>query len=126
MDYNKEYEKIQEGGQWFQPDVGTHKLKLLSELSDPYEMERDGRTFKKCSVDVRVEGAENDQKLSMGYGAGPSSLFGQLVALAKLKGKLMDLEITLTVKLDKQGKRDFTIPEALEAQGELKKSAKEK
>lgn len=118
MDYQKEYQeqKKQANTKWWSPEVGNHKVKLMSELGDEYKNEK-FPDRPQHNIEIEFEG--NPYKFSMGK-SGVTGVYGQLIVLGKVKGKLEGLEVSIVVKKDKDNKREYTILEAIEAQQKLK------
>lgn len=118
MDYQKEYEeqKKQENTTWWQPDVGNYKVKLMSEIGEAYTT-KNYPDRPQHNVNIEVDG--NPYTFSMGK-SGVTGVYGQLIVLGKAEGKLEGLEVSILVKKDKDGKREYTITESIEALQKLK------
>lgn len=112
MDYQTEFKRLQEGGNFWKPKPGQYKVKALSELedTDPFIKKKEGKpdeTHEQAKVKVLVNGEE--KVWTFGKGATLASTYGQLVALAaKNNDKLTNLEFTVVVKSDGT-KNDYTI-----------------
>jgi len=112
MNYDQEFKRLQEGGNYWKPKVGQFKVKALSELEDtePYIKKREGQADEvnpQSKVKISVNGEE--KLWTFGKGATLASTYGQLVDLAmKRNGKLIDTEFTVAVKNDGK-KNDYTI-----------------
>ena len=112
MNYEQEFKRLQEGGNYWKPKVGQFKVKALSELEDtePYIKKREGQADEvnpQSKVKISVNGEE--KLWTFGKGATLASTYGQLVDLAmKRNGKLIDTEFTVAVKNDGK-KNDYTI-----------------
>jgi len=112
MDYQKELGRLKEQeaqgfGEYWKPEPGQHKLKLLGELedADPYEEEGKEPQLRK-QIEISENGKESTW--SMPFGRTPQSTYGQLVSLGSVKGKLTGTELTVVVIGTGQSKR-FTI-----------------
>lgn len=112
MDYQQEFKRLQEGGNYWKPKVGQFKVKALTELenTDPFIKKRSDGTQEvneQYKIKILVNGEE--KTWTFGKGATMASTHGQLVDLAiKNNGKLKDLEFTVIVKSDGT-KNDYTI-----------------
>ena len=112
MDYQKELERMQQGGIYWKPKAGQFKVKALSELeeTDPFISKREDGTEEaspQYKLKVLVNGEE--KIWTMGRGATMASTHGQLVHLATSRGNsLINAEFTVAVKSDGK-KNDYTI-----------------
>jgi len=116
MDYQAELKRLQEGGSFWKPKVGQHKIKSLSELeeTDPYvrkKVDDDGKqteeVHEQAKIKILVDGEE--KVWTFGKGKTLASTYGQLTELAtKNNNKLTDTEFTVVVKSDGT-KNDYTI-----------------
>jgi hypothetical protein len=112
MDYQQEFKRLQEGGNYWKPKVGQFKVKALSEIeeSEPYVKKgKDGKDEVNPQYKIRIL-VDGEEKLwTFGRGATLASVNGQLVNLATNKGnKLTGVEFTVAVKSDGT-KNDYTI-----------------
>lgn len=112
MDYQTEFKRLQEGGNYWKPKVGQFKVKSLTELEDSEPYVRKNKEGKEEStpqykVKILVEGEE--KTWTFGRGATLASTHGQLVNLAAHKGNtLKNVEFNVVVKSDGT-KNDYTI-----------------
>jgi len=113
MDYQKEFKRLQEGGNFWKPKVGQFKVKALSELqeSDPFKRKgKDGKADEltpQIKIKISVNGEE--KTWTFGFGATLASTYGQLVKLAsEHNNQLTGVEFTVAVKSDGT-KNDYTI-----------------
>ena len=132
VDWDKEFENLNEYENiekldWFNPEAGQHKIKVLEVGKEWTPKDKDGKpkyTNKsgEPQIKVRLEIEIDKKRLnwSVPKGQTTASLWGQLILLARNKGKLEDHEFTLLVKGEGKNK-DYTILEALG----LKKTIKE-
>jgi len=113
MDYESEFKRLQEGGNFWKPKPGQYKLKALTELeeTDPYIKDRsDGSKEAHPQAKMKIRINDDEEKIwTFGKGATLASTYGQLTNLAHAKGnKLLDLEFNVIVKSDGT-KNDYTI-----------------
>jgi len=112
MDYQEEFKKIKEGGDFWKPKPGQFKVKALSELeaTDPYVQKRtDGteESHEQFKIKIIVNGEE--KTWTFGKGKTPASTYGQLIELAtKHANQLINVEFSVVVKSDGT-KNDYTI-----------------
>lgn len=108
LNFEDEFENLQAGSQWFNPEEGTHKVTFLDNGKEE-ERTYDNETRKVAVFTVEVEGEE--LKWSVTKGVSESSLFGQLMkygaAAQGLKGE------TITLIRSGQGQdTQYTVQEA--------------
>ena len=112
MDYQKELEKTQEGGNYWKPKTGQFKVKSLTELepTDPFIKKRsDGTEEVNEQYKLKILVNEEEKIWTFGRGQTPASTYGQIIDLAVKKGKtLVNVEFTVVVKNDGT-KNDYTI-----------------
>ncbi len=114
IDYAKEAETLSASSgsmlPWWKPDVGSYKVKILSEAIE-YERKFNDEVTKAVRFEIEVDGEK--YMWGMGKGTTYGSLYGQLVLLGQSKGKLAGEEISVVVvqRQRKDGKaiRQFTI-----------------
>jgi len=117
MDYQKELQRLQEGGNFWKPKVGQYKLKALTELEDADDFTRKYKNDKgeevveaspQAKIKILVDGKE-EKIWTFGKGKTPASTYGQLVELAtKHANQLTGVEFSVVVKSDGT-KNDYTI-----------------
>ena len=103
MDYKKELERLKQqkaelGGDFWKPEarLNQYKVKALGELEDADPYEEEGQEPKpRKQLKILVEGKQ--YVWNMNFGKTPSSVYGQLVNLASVKGKLKDEEFGVIV-----------------------------
>jgi len=114
MDYQTEFKRLEEGGNFWKPKVGQYKIKALTELeeADPYikRSKVDGQpdeSHEQAKVKIFVD---NEEKVwTFGKGLTLASTYGQLVKLAsEHNNTLMNVEFSVVVKSDGT-KNDYTI-----------------
>ncbi len=104
MDYQSEQKKLEEGGNYWKPKVGQHKVKSLSELEDsePFvrkHEDKEDEIQEQAKLKVLVNGEE--KLWTMSKGSTQASTYGQLVNLATKKNNtLKDVEFSLVVVTD--------------------------
>lgn len=129
MEYGKEAEKVQAGGDWIKLGVGVHKITFLEEIPDPVKSKKTingkEKEIEQCDVVVDYQGQR--KKWSLTKGETTKSLWGQLMVLGKHHKSLMGKTISVAIKLakDKTGeeRKDYTVwevAELLQKQQELK------
>jgi len=113
MDYQKEFKRLEEGGNYWKPKVGQFKVKALTELEESEPFTRKGKEGKadevtpQAKIKILVNGEE--KTWTFGIGLTLASTYGQLVKLASEHGnKLTDIEFSVVVKSDGT-KNDYTI-----------------
>jgi len=112
MDYQTEFKRLQEGGNYWKPKVGQYKVKALSELeeTEPYIKKHEGKPDEinpQFKLKILVSG--NEVLWTFGKGATLASTHGQIVKLAvEHNSKLTGVEFTVAVKNDGK-KNDYTI-----------------
>jgi len=115
MDYEKEAEAVQKGGDWVKLGVGFHKLTFLEEIPDPVKSKKviNGveKETEQCDVFVDYQGQR--KKWSLTKGSTAKSLWGQLMILARHHKKLTGLAVDVVIKSakDKNGeeRKDYTV-----------------
>ncbi len=112
MDYQSEFKKLQEGGNYWKPKAGQFKVKALTELeeAEPFVRKKEGeedQVTPQSKIKVLIDGEE--KIWTFGVGKTPASTYGQLVELAtKHANQLKDVEFSVVVKFDGT-KNDYTI-----------------
>ena len=112
MDYQSEFKRLQEGGNFWKPKVGQFKVKALTELeeADPFTRKVEGKEDEvspQAKMKISVNGEE--KTWTFGKGKTPASTYGQMVELATKHGnKLTGVEFSVVVKSDGT-KNDYTI-----------------
>jgi len=112
MDYEKEFKRLQEGGNYWKPKVGQFNIKALSELenTEPFIKKHDGQEDEinqQAKIKILINGEE--KQWTFGKGLTLASTYGQLVNLAQAHdNKLMNVEFMVIVKSDGV-KNDYTI-----------------
>ena len=120
MEYQKEAETVQKGGDWIKLGVGVHKLTFLEEIPDPIKSKRviNGKEKETEQCDVLVECKGERKKWSLTRGTTSKSLWGQLMILGKHHQKLTGQNVTVVIKeaKDKNGedRKDYTVLECSE------------
>jgi len=113
VDYKTEVEKLEaykpaEGGQYWTPKPGQHKVVALSELEDSEPYEEEGKE-PKPRVQMKVKVDNEDKLWTMSVGKTTASTYGQLCRLASTKNNsLKDAEFTVVVVSD-GNKNSYTI-----------------
>lgn len=112
MDYQQEFKRLQEAGNYWKPKVGQFKVKALSEIeeTEPYVRNK-GTEKEEVNPQFKLKiFVDNEEKTwTFGKGQTLASTHGQLVHLATQKGNtLKDVEFSVVVKSDGQ-KNDYTI-----------------
>jgi hypothetical protein len=93
IDYEQEFEELG-GSEFFTPSEGTNEIKFVSEgTADTVTYDEDEGPRDVVRYDVVVDGEEF--VWSVNKASSPSSLWGQLVKVARSKGGLEGEEITL-------------------------------
>lgn len=124
IDWQHEAESLktnngQEDKPWFNPQPGSHKIKIVEEGNE-FNTEFEGTKFVKIRLGIEVNGKQYNWSLTKGrldsdgklIRTTENSLFGQIALIGKDKGTLQGQIINLIVK--GSGKqRDYTIQEAL-------------
>lgn len=114
MDYQSEQKRLEEGGNYWKPKVGQHKVKALSELeeSDPYirkHKDLPDEVSPQAKIKVLIGGEEKVWTFAVGLTS--ASTYGQLVALATRKNNILkDVEFSVVVVSDGD-KNTYTIVE---------------
>ena len=114
MDYQTEFKRLQEGGNFWKPKAGQYKVKALTELEDtePYVRRSEGKPDEEhaqAKLKISVNGEE--KIWTFGKGLTLASTYGQLVELAtKHANQLTNVEFSVVVKFDGT-KNDYTIVE---------------
>lgn len=117
MEYQDELKRLQEGGNYWKPQVGKFKVKALTELeeADPFirrSKDEDGKETEESSPQVKVKiliNGEEERTWTFGKGKTPASTYGQLVELAtENANQLKDVEFSVVVKSDGT-KNNYTI-----------------
>ncbi len=114
MDYQSEQKRLEEGGNYWKPKVGQHKVKALTELqeSDPYirkHKDAEDEVSPQSKMGILVDGEEKIWTFAVGQT--PASTYGQLVDLATRKNNILkDVEFSVVVVSDGD-KNTYTIVE---------------
>jgi len=124
MEYEQEIEKIQSNsGEVFKPTIGVHELEITTEPEVTEYVSDDGQTTPQIKMVIKVTGEEKTWFVSKGMTF--KSLYGQLMALGKIKGKLKDEKITLSVTTSSNRKGEkvnsYSILEAVKILPQLEK-----
>ncbi len=121
LNYEEEADKLSDSEWWKPPKEGQAKIVFLEELNAPLPRDfqrSDGTTETVMQTDVLIEHDKKQYKWSLTQGKSEKSLWGQLISYAKLKGGLVGHPVTLLIKKDSQGRRDYTILELAQAKSE--------
>lgn len=112
MDYQSEYKRLQEAGNFWKPKVGQFKVKALSELQEAEPFVRNkGQDNEEIHPQFKLDIEIGGEKKTWTFGKGNTlaSTHGQLVHLATQNGNVLkDKEFTVVVKSDGT-KNDYTI-----------------
>jgi|SRR3972149_104128 len=113
MDYQTEFKRLQEGGNFWKPKASQYKVKALTELEEAEPYIRKGKEGKEDEISpqgkikILVNGEE--KTWTFGKGLTLASTYGQLVQLAtQHDNKLLGVEFSVVVKSDGT-KNDYTI-----------------
>lgn len=116
MDYQTEFKRLEEGGNFWKPKAGQYKVKALTEIldTDPYVRKgKEGQSDEfnpQAKIEIEVDGGEK-KGWTFGKGLTLASTYGQLVQLAtKHQNQLTGVEFNVVVKFD-GSKNDYTIVE---------------
>lgn len=117
MDYGQEFEKMKESseGLIFKPELGVNKVQIVSEGEETFFEDMDGT--KTPQIKFKVVYKKEEKDWYVGIGKTTESLYGQLMALGKYKGKLEGETITLMANKTKRGEKEvnsYTVVEAVE------------
>jgi len=103
MEYEKEIEQIQNNsGEVFKPSIGVHEIEITTEPEATEYVDMEGNKTPQIKLVVKVTDEEKTWYVSKGMTF--KSLYGQLMALGKIKGKLEGEKITLSVTTSKNRK----------------------
>lgn len=121
MEYDKEYENVsQMNADYLKPGIGVHKITILEEPEETVFQDAEREV---PQIKMRVKHNQKEKTWYITKGLTLKSLFGQLMALGKFKGKLKDETITLSVNTakNKDGKttNSYQVLEAIEALPQL-------
>ena len=127
MEYEKEFEKIQEGaGETFRPTIGIHQLVILEEPTETEYVDGENVT---PQIKLLIEINKERKNWYISKGTTLKSLYGQLMALGKYKSKLMGELITLSVTstTNRNGEKvnSYQVIEAVKILPELEKLKEE-
>lgn len=117
LNYEMETKKLEKGSDWFKPEAGQYKIKIL-EIGQEYEATFEEKDGTKKAVQKRLFKIEaNGKPFSWGITLAKTtaSLYGQLITAGKNLGKLEGNTVTLLVKNNGR-KNDYTILEAINQQ----------
>ena len=123
MEYEKEYEKLNEGnGDIFKPKIGISKLVILEEPV-PSEYKEGEKVTPQIKLLIEIN--KENKFWYISKGSTVKSLYGKLMALGTYKGKLAGEKITLSVTSSKNSKGEnvnsYQVIEAVEILPELEK-----
>ena len=119
INWNAEAEKLEKGKEWFNADAGTHRIHIVKEC-ELFETEYKGQIIKKRRFEIKVGEKADVINWSVSLSKTLNGLWGQLALLGRKWGTLEDKEITLAVKKDKDGKRNYMVLEALDLMNEIR------
>ena len=125
MDYNEEFNGLNQGGEFWKPELGVHKVTIVSEPTKTEYVASDGTKTPQIQMDIKVgEGEKKEEhKWTVTVGKTSQSLYGQLMALGKYVGQLNGQEITLVVNEvkanDGKMRKNYSVPEAITALKQL-------
>lgn len=114
--YQKEYEGLKEGGGFWKPSEGRHKVKFLTEPVDDQFVKADGTAQLQWRFDVDVLSSKDGtgkRTWTIPKSHTPTSLRGQLVKVGRKEGRLQDVEVTIAVQGTGKEKR-YTVFEAID------------
>lgn len=114
MDLKSELEKVEqyEAQNWFKPISGTYKVVLIGEPKEDRFFQEDGKVQDQAVFDIEVKAEKFKWTVSKGKTA--SSLWGQLLLVAKKNGFVFNgCLLTLIVQGSGKDKR-YTVVEASE------------
>ena len=117
LDYQQEINRLKENeslgaSDYWRPDIGQYKVKAISEIEDGRPFEEEGKEpqlRKQIHLMVTDKGVEKEVVWTMPFGLTPASLYGQLVFLGSVKGKLKDTNFTVVVTGTGKNKRSTIV-----------------
>lgn len=117
INYTEELQRLeqfkpQEGGRYWRPKVGQHKITALGELQESTPFIEEGKEPREqVQLKILVHGSldETPKLWTMAKGKSPASTYGQILRLAAMhNGKLEDVEFMVVVNNDGK-KNNYTI-----------------
>jgi len=115
MEYDKEYETLKDGGDWWKPTPGIYKVTFLENVPQPtkHKFLADGKEKEVDQSEVLIEVEKKRYKWSITKANGKDSLWGQLMfygmTVKDVVGKIVTVIIQGTGK-----QRTYVIQETLE------------
>lgn len=120
MEYAKEADKVEQGGDWVKLGVGIHKLTFLEEIPEPVKTKKviNGKEKENEQCDVLVDYQGQRKKWSLTKGTTLKSLWGQLMVFGKyhksLVGKTVDVVIKQAKDKNGEERKDYTVLQVAE------------
>ena len=122
MEYETEYDKLSKASDTWKPELGVYQVVIMGEPEET-EFRKEATADKPLEVtpQIKLLITVNQEIKSwyVGKGKTPVSTYGQLLALGCDRGKLSGEVITVLVQSGGDGKKKYTIPQAVEAQQKL-------
>ena len=128
MNYEKEVENLNTGGDTWKPKVGVHDFVILAEPEETEYVEEGKEPTPQIKLEIEISGEKKNW--FVGKGKTMKSAFGQLMVIGKYYGKLLGQQVQLIVQesKDKNGetKNSYMFPMAAKiVQSENEKADKE-
>jgi len=128
MNYEKEFETLNKGSNTFKPGTGISEFVIMTEPDGTTFEDNKGKVTEQIVMEISLSADTENQRWFVSKGKTTVSVYGQLMAIGRCKGKLLGERIQLIVNesKDKYGeiKRTYTIPEAIKHIAQLEKDSK--
>jgi len=115
MNYDKEVENLNQGGDTWKPKVGVHDFVVLAEPEETEYVDEDkGTSTPQIKLEIEINGEQKNW--FVGRGKTMKSAYGQLMVIGKYYKKLSGQKLQLIVQeaIDKNGdvKNSYMFPQA--------------
>ena len=114
MNYEKEVENLNSGGDTWKPKVGVHDFVILAEPEETEYVEEGKEPTPQIKLEIEISGEKKNW--FVGKGKTMKSAYGQLMVIGKYYGKLLGQQVQLIVQesKDKNGetKNSYMFPMA--------------
>jgi len=115
MEYQKAYDELKEGSDWWKPTAGIHKVCFLENIAEPTKRKIlvDGKEKELEQSDVLIDVDKKRYKWSITKASGKDSLWGQLMYYGMTVKDIVGKTVTVIIQGDNKN-RKYIIQETLE------------
>jgi hypothetical protein len=115
MEYEKQYNELKEGSDWWKPTAGIYKVCFLENIPEPTKRKIlvDGKEKELEQSDVLIEVDKKRWRWSITKAAGKDSLWGQLMYYGMTVKDIIGKTVTVIIQGENKN-RKYVIQETLE------------